>query len=158
MDTKLILLTRGEYAIIDNEDFEWLNQWKWFFDGKYAGRRNKTGDREIYMHRLINNTPEGFETDHINGNKLDNRRENLRTVTHQQNIFNRSRLPNNTSGYIGVSYDATTTNKYKKWLARIKLNYKLINLGRYLTPEEASNAYNQAAKQYFGEFRREGML
>src|SRR3990167_7938323 len=105
MDTKLISLTKGKFAIVDSEDFEWLNQWKWFFEGRYAGRRKKTNDRVIWMHRLINNTPEGFQTDHFNG-KLSK---------------------SSTSGFKGVNWDKSNN----KWLARIKINYKLKNLGRY---------------------------
>lgn len=150
METRLIKLTKGKSAIVDAVDYEYLNQWKWNFDGNYA-RRNDHGEY-ILMHRLINKTPKGLDTDHINQIKLDNRRSNLRTVTHQMNIANRNKFKNNTSGYIGVTHDKTTTNVFKKWASRIRINGKLIYLGRFINPKEAALAYNQAAKQYFGEY------
>ena len=147
---KQIKLTQGKVALVDNEDFEYLNQWKWFFDGKYAGRREKTGEKEIFMHRFINNTPQGFLTDHINRNKLDNRRINLRTVTYQQNQFNRNLSKNSSSGYMGVNWDKFNN----KWLSRIKINDKLLNLGRFSDIKDAIKTREKAEKIYFGEFRR----
>ena len=79
------------------------------------------------MHRLINKTTEGFDTDHINRNKLDNRRSNLRTVTRSQNQFNRSNPLNNTSGVKGVHCD----KNWKKWKVGIRVNGRSIYLGRY---------------------------
>ena len=78
---KQIPLTQGKFAIIDDKDFEYLNQWKWTYDGRYAirsvaftvGKRSK-----IYMHRIILNTPVGMDTDHIDMNRLNNQRLNLR--------------------------------------------------------------------------------
>lgn len=130
---KRIKLNKGFVALVDDSDFEYLNQWKWFEHHGYAVRTKRIGLRkfnkisEIYMHRLINQTSEGFDTDHINRNKLDNRRCNLRTVTRSQNQFNRGNPINNTSGYKGVGWD----KEHQKWVSRIKVNGKKIFLGRY---------------------------
>src|SRR3990167_9749261 len=94
---KIIRLNKGQSAIVDDDVFDYLNQWKWYFNNqgyavrrpyiKGSGRKNQKC-MTIHMHRLVNNTPNGMQTDHINRNKLDNRRENLRNVTDQQNKFN----------------------------------------------------------------------
>ena len=154
-----IELTKGKFALVDAEDFEWLNQWKWHFVGKYsgAGRMEREGEKKkrILMHIAIlgkyNKLKKELETDHINRNPLDNRKINLRVVTHQENAMNRGMFKNNTSGYKGVCWDGSTTNKLKKWQARINLNGKFKNLGRFLTKEEAAIVYNQAVRENFGE-------
>lgn len=150
---KTIELTQGKFAIVDDKDFEWLSQWKWCSDkgGKtfYAIRvveKNKIRTK-IYMHRLILNTPRGMDTDHKNGNGLDNRRENLRVGTHGQNVMN-SLAKGGISGEKGV-YPSRN-----KWVAAIYLNYKKIHLGVFLTKNEAKKVYQRAALQYFGEFVR----
>lgn len=78
------------YALVDDENFEWLNQWKWSHlkSYDYTGYVVKRKNGFILMHRLIMDTPKGMEVDHINGNSLDNRKENLRNCTHQQNQCN----------------------------------------------------------------------
>jgi len=145
-DMKRIKLTQGQYALVDNEDYERLNQYKWFAiwskdpQSFYANRDNKgkkpcnvSMAREIlgleYNNRL--------QADHINHNTLDNRRANLRAVTHQQNHFNRK----NIKGYSWRKFA-------KKYRAKITLNGKQIYLGYFSTTEDAHNAYLQAKKQY----------
>lgn len=96
---KKIKLTQGKYAIVDDADFDNLNKVKWFFDGNYAARKSP---KKVYMHRLINNTPKDMETDHINRNKLDNRRSNLRSVNRAINSQNNSARSDNKSGVPGV--------------------------------------------------------
>jgi len=136
---KKILLTRGMVTMVDDEDFEQMNQWKWYCSASgYAtrdvgGRKNK---RHVWMHRLLNNTPEGLRTDHINQNKLDNRKINLRAVTGSQNGMNRGLNKNNTSGYKGVIW----RNDIKKWRAMIKINYREVYLGCFKKIEEAVEA------------------
>jgi hypothetical protein len=146
-DVAIIRLSKGRSTIVDKEDFEWLNQWKWLTDSKgYAVRhepRQKNKVRKwIYMHRLINNTPIGSETDHLNRNKLDNRKLNLRTVTHQQNLFNLSLARNNTSKYRGVVYC------HNKWQAQIQVNRKNIYLGIYEKIGDAIMVRKQAERIY----------
>lgn len=150
---KRISLSQGKFALVDDEDFEFLSQWKWSFHKGYAVRtvsRIKNGklvSKHAYMHREVNETPDGFITDHINGNKLDNRRANLRSCTSSQNAGNR-KVGFGVSKYKGVSWD----NKNKKWKSTVKFLGKSIHLGFFLYEGEAAEAYNKAAVKYFGEF------
>jgi len=97
--------------------------------------------------------PEDKVMDHINGNRLDNRIENLRIATRSQNGANRKYQTNNTSGYRGVHW----VKADKIWRASIKVNNKVKQLGRYKTAEEASEVYELAADLLFGEFKRGGL-
>ena|ERR1035437_231983 len=150
-----IPLTKGKFALVDNEDFEKANQFKWFFSNSgyamvhkkyYHSRKQYT----IHLSRLIINAPEDKEVDHINGNKLDNRKANLRIATRSQNAMNSKIAKSNTSGYKGVSW----FKRDSKWRADIRINYKSIFLGLFTNKKDAVQSYNQAAKQYFGEFAR----
>lgn len=153
--TKEIPLTQGQVALVDNEDYEWLMQWKWFahrtHGGWVAGRNSeKKCGKQIWMHRLIINAPNGLQVDHKDGNGLNNTRVNLRLATHSQNQHNRGKSRINKSGYKGVSWDKSKG----KWYATIYINSKQINLGRYQTPEMAAIAYDEAARKYHGEFAK----
>ena len=123
---KQIKLTQGQFAQVDDEDYECLNKFKWHaVEGKdtyYAARQKRVGEKQvrIWMHREVIQTPEGLFTDHINHNGLDNRRKNLRICTHQNNIRNQKIHIDNTSGYKGVR-----KNKYK-WRSVIYFNNKYI--------------------------------
>lgn len=144
---KKIPLTQGLFALVDDEDFEYLNQWKWYAlkDGNtfYAVRKSKSvnGKRDLVrMHVEVLGKKEGFVSDHINGNGLDNRRhENLRHVTHRQNLQNRH--SEKSSKYPGVSWRKETS----QWLAQIRLDGKKKYLGYFASEEEASQAYQTAA-------------
>lgn len=150
---KHIFLNGGERAIVDDEDYEELNQFKWHLStNRYAVRTAHDyvkGVRKTYhpaMHSMINKTPKGMSTDHINEDKLDNRRANLRTCTQSQNMANRGKQLNNKSGYKGVYWHAG------RWQAQIRVMGKTIPLGRSRDIEEAAQLYRQAAIKYFGEF------
>jgi len=145
--TKSIPLTRGKFALVDDDDYEYLNQWKWHLKKGYA-LRSKNDKPRIIMHRLIMNTPLGMETDHINHNKLDNRKENLRICTNNENHYNLKMRKNNSTGYKGVCLKRKT-NKY---FAQICHNYKDIHLGYFASPMDAAKAYNEAAIKYYGKF------
>ena len=149
--SKLIHLTQGKLAIVDDEDYEYLNQWKWRISSSgYARRNSKSNNKliEIRLHRVITNCPEDKQVDHINGNRLDNRKENLRICTHKQNSYNKSKKRTNKSGYKGV-YWCTTS---KKWRSRIACDGKEIHLGYFDDIKEAAIHYNNAALKYHGEF------
>jgi hypothetical protein len=106
--------------------------------------------KTISLHRFIVNCPAGKCVDHINGNLLDNRRENLRICTQAENRYNSQKSKSNTSGYKGVSW----SNSVKKWRSQIRRNKKNLHLGYYDTPEEAYATYCIASKKYHGEFGR----
>jgi hypothetical protein len=132
------------FTLVDDCDFDWLNQWKWSISTKgYVVR--KKDKHNVVMHRLINETPDNLQTDHINRNKLDNRRKNLRSVTNQANHFNLMAQKNNNTGYRGVHFDKITC----KWRADIHINGKSINLGRYSEIELALIARDLGEKLYF---------
>jgi len=154
---KKIKLTQGQYALVDDEDFEDLNKYKWIaqyssctktYYVKRHSHRECGKPKHLQMHRVIMNAKKGQVIDHINGNTLDNRKENLRIATYSQNRGNSKRYRNNTSGYKGVSWNKNR----QRWEACIGYQNKYIYLGLYTTKEEAALAYNEAAKKYFGEF------
>jgi len=138
---KKIPLSKEKYAVVDDDDFNYLSQYKWSFD-RYAYRTvKKDGKRTtVRMHRLIMNAPDGLDVDHINHDKLDNRRSNLRVCSRSYNIRNKTKNHNLTSKYKGVSYDKGR----KKWCAFICVNYKKSNLGRFNSEIEAHKAYQTA--------------
>src|SRR5688572_24444050 len=117
---KLIPLTQGKFAKVDDADYECLSQWKWMVTHYgYACRflQKDKKKRVIWMHRVINNTPDGMLTDHVNHDTLDNRRENLRTATHAYNNHNsRKRVDGVTSSYKGVYW----FNPANLWVSRFK--------------------------------------
>ena len=151
--TKSIPLTKGKFALVDDEDFEWLNKWKWHCNSNgYAVRFSKTIIRKaMLMHREIKNPPIGMFVDHIDGNKLNNVRKNLRYCNYQQNSANSKTPVNSSSGYKGVSRDS---RRNESWKASITVDGKQIYICTCKTPEEAARAYDEAARKYFGEFAR----
>jgi len=145
-----IPLTQNKFAIVGPRDYAFLMQWKWSYGNSYAVRTNANNKR-IYMHRIILERT-GFKnfanSDHINRNRLDNRRCNLRPATDRQSQCNRGKQKNNSSGYIGVSWE----KQKRKWEANIKVNRKKIFLGYYNDPKKAAKAHNLAACKYHGQF------
>lgn len=155
---KEIQLTQGKVAIVDDEDYEWLNQWKWHFSNGYAQRnasiKNKQKRCIIKMHRQIMNLlkKDGKQVDHINQETLDNRRKNLRLSNKSTNGMNRGKQSNNKSGFKGVSW----SKPRKMWIAQIRLDGKQVCLGVFSTPESAHAAYCDAAIKQHGEFANLG--
>ena len=149
---KAISLTQGYSAIIDDEDYDKLMQYKWCYNLGYASRSLKKENKKItiFMHRVVLDTPENMYTDHISGNELDNRRGNLRIGTKSQNMANSRIRVNNTSGYKGVHWHKLLS----KWRAVIWYLGKPIHIGLFLTKEEAAKAYNNKAIEVHKEFAR----
>ena len=147
-----IQLTQGKFAIVDDEDYDALSKFKWTHSGGYAYRLKTTKgiSKKVWLHRVINNTPEGLFTDHINGDRLDCRKINLRTCTQSQNNKNASKRKDNSSGFRGV-YWFKLTNNYR---ANISVNGKRICLGFYSCPKKAAQAYNLAATKHHKDFAR----
>ncbi|HEV7352551.1 MAG TPA: HNH endonuclease [Brevundimonas sp.] len=153
--SRLIPLTQGQCAIVDDDDFAWLSQWKWHAQkngrgGFYAKRRGENR-QVISMHREIIQTPKGLVTDHVDGNGLNNQRSNLRLATQLQNMMNRRGKRGGTSRFKGVWVDPSPRN-LKAWRAAIRVDGKLCYLGRFTTEEEAGAAYAHAAAEHFGHF------
>jgi hypothetical protein len=141
---KKIPLTQGQFATVDDEDFDMVSSCRWHYTHGYA-KSYKGG----YMHRMILSAKDGEIIDHINGDKLDNRRSNIRLANKSLNGINRGLNKNNTHGFKGINF---FKGRRKPWAARIKVNRKYICLGYYFTKEEAGAAYVAASKKYFGEF------
>ena len=141
---KQIKLTQGKFAIVDNEDFEFLNKWKWYAQQGgntfYAARKSKSingKQKVIRMHRAIIKPNIGLEVDHVNRNGLDNRKINIRECTRSQNSLNARIRTDNTSGCKGVCFD----KRSGKYAAQIKINGKRKHVGLFSTVEEAAKAF-----------------
>jgi len=148
---KLIYLTKGRVAVVDEEDFEELSKHKWCVSTGYAVRRLVTNGipQLLLMHRVIMNASKGQEIDHINGDRLDNRKANLRFVTRQQNIFNK-KPQGKTSKYKGVYF----RKSWGKWIAQISINKKKQHIGVFENELDAARAYDNIASKLCGEYAR----
>lgn len=141
-------------CIIDKEDFSRVSKHKWYLDDWGYARRNKkfkdgTADSDpLRMHRFVLKTKSKLVVDHMNGNKLDNRKTNLRLCTVAQNNFGRGIKKDNTSGCKGVHFNKPTG----KWMARISAYGKRKYLGLFKTKELAYSAYKEVSKELHGDF------
>ncbi len=135
----------GCFAIVNDEDFEKISKHKWRLKRGYAVATIK--EKDVRMHRLIISPPTGYEIDHINRDRLDNQRNNLRVVPHQENIQSKKGKEGSSSQYKGVSLSRQT----KKWVAQIQVDGRSIYLGSFQREQDAAKAYNLAAKQYLSE-------
>ncbi len=161
---KFIPLTKGQFAIVDAEDFEALNKFKWYY--RPGQRKDGYAVRSIWLdwrkgklltfrlHREIIGAKAGELVDHINGDTLDCRKSNLRICSHAQNMKNQAKRVTNLSGYKGVTWN----KRFKKFQARIGSNGKYRSLGYYMDPKEAALAYDNAAEKYHGEFARKNFV
>lgn len=151
---KEIPLTYGKVTLVDDDMFKYFMQWDWSAQQAknktwYAARWSQEGI--VLMHREVLNAPVGLEVDHRDGNGLHNFRENLRLCTHAQNMRNRKVISaNNTSGYKGVFW-AKWANK---WRVVVRHNWKNVHVGYYDIAIEGAHAYDEKAKELFGEFAR----
>jgi hypothetical protein len=148
---KKIPLTQGKEALVDDDMYEYLTCWDWHYSTGYAKRGdvNSLGKSIIVrMHHFVLPLKDGLVCDHINGNRLDNRRENLRLVTKSQNMRNQGLSKRSRSGFKGV-------NKHqKKWRAYICIDGKQKHLGVFLDKKQAALAYNEAAQKCWGIYAR----
>jgi hypothetical protein len=155
-----IKLSQNRWATVDDRFYDALvAMGPWYFNDGYAVRsvRQKNGKRAtILMHRAVMQLaririPNGFEVDHASGRRRDNRLCNLRLATQSQQMQNRPKSRNNSSGVKGVHW----AKDAGKWWARINVNRKVISLGLFKSKREAAKAYRRAARKYFGEFARD---
>ena len=162
---KKIKLTKGYFATVDDEDYAFLTQWKWFAQKMkhtvYAARKpwlsgGKGKSTKIFMHRVIANVQPSMQTDHKDGNGLNNRRENLRSVTRQDNMLNRARWSKGcASKFRGVYLD----KRDGSWFSAITVNGKSTYLGRFRKEKDAASAYRAKRSELFGDkFIRKGAL
>lgn len=140
-------------AKVDDRDYDHLTQWKWHLhhDG-YAIRRIKSHEKTftVQMHRQLLGTPHDALADHVNGDRLDNRKSNLRIATHKENAMNRKVRRTSRTGIKGVG-------KYgprHSWRASIRVDGKTLYLGSYKTARDAAAAYNAAAVKHHGQYAR----
>ncbi len=152
-----IALTQGYVALVDDEDFEELNQYSWHISQNkhliYAIRNHPVYPNyriTVKMHRQVIRAQNGEIVDHINGNGLDNRKENLRIVTGSQNCANKRAWVGRTSKYKGVSWH----KQHSKWYVSIYANKKHVFLGLYDDEIKAAKAYDRKALEIFGEFAK----
>lgn len=156
---KLIPLTQGQHAMVDDADYEELSRFKWCAHRNskkvnnpfyvVRGIRLPSGKRTmVLMHRVLLDAPANIQVDHVDGNPLNNQRSNLRLASASQNQHNRAVQKNNTSGYKGVSWHKT----HCKWRAKIRYAGKYLHLGYFDTAEEAAEHYDFAAVMYHREF------
>lgn len=154
---KKIQLSQGLEAIIDDEDFDWLNQWKWSASAqgkrpetiKYRAVRIVSDNGKqccILMHREILGAPDGVGVDHFNGNPLDNQRRNLRLATQTQNMLNATAHIDAGSPFKGVYW--------QKDISRWRARFRKTHLGTFIDEVEAAKAYDRAANAYDPNFAR----
>lgn len=157
---KKIKVNEKTYALVDDDVFKELNQYKWSSSCGYARRLTQDPETKkvvnCFIHTEVMGKREGFQIDHINRNRLDNRRENLRFVTMSQNRMNAGPRKDSKTGYKGVGY--IEKNAYKKWKVTIvdaessKTKRKMVFVGYFHTAKEAALAYNKKAFELNGEY------
>jgi hypothetical protein len=150
---KKIPLSQGQFALVDDEDFERVNAFKWYArcdpkDGLLYATRSvrKPKATTVSMARFIMQTPEGMVCDHVNHNTLDNRKRNLRNCTLSQNRMNQK----HTHSHIGLKN--ITLIKNSSYRVRIKVNHKVVFEKQFKALDKAIEARDDALKKYHGEF------
>ena len=159
-----IPLTQRQFAIVDEEDFNRLSQFKWqacwmknshsYYAMRHTPTRGGAKRRTILMSREIMGFPEGRMVDHRNHNTLDNRRENLRVATAEQNNRNAKIRIDNSSGFKGVNYHKIN----RRWTATVRVNGIQTYLGSFVTKEEAVEVRRSVSEKLYGQFVNHGHL
>lgn len=149
---KEIELTQGQVAIVDDDDYEYLSQWKWFAkfrknSKKFVAETSEGRNVHILMHRMIMKPQREEQVDHKNLDTLDNRKENLRVCNSSQNNANRK-------AYSKTSYKGVYKTSSRKYQAVVVNNHKRYYLGLYGTAKQAAKAYDKKAIELHGEFAR----
>lgn len=150
---KTLKLSQNKETLVDDEDYEYLSQWKWYYHQGYAIRKISLGNgkrKTIRMHNEIITPFSGYVVDHIDGNTLNNLKSNLRFANKNENTRNRIKRSKFSSIYKGVLWH----KRDKRWQAALKINNKQYHLGYFKIEEDAARAYNEAAVKYFGEFAK----
>mgnify|MGYP001593425534 CR=1 FL=1 len=155
---KKIPLTQGKFALVDDEDFQNFSKYKWHCNNGYAKRMFSIGQfngksklKAIYLHREIIGNNTKFGTDHIDGNRLNNQKNNLRICSQKKNAMNRTKqTASSSSQYKGVYWCKIV----EKWRANIGFKRKKIHLGNFDCEMEAAKKYNEYAKKIFGKFAK----
>lgn len=159
---KKIKLTQGKFALVDDENFEWLSKWKWYVSVGYAVRcvkipktqTSKRSTKSVLMHREIMNTPRKMYTDHKDGNRLNNQKSNLRVCTPTQNISNSKKHSNGKSSKFTSKFKGVFVYR-ERYRSHIRLSGKRIVRSFPYTPEgeiQAAKWYNEQAQKHHGEF------
>lgn len=152
---KKIPLTQGQYALVDDDDYERVNAFKWYAHyshrtkSYYATRKTpRPNQKHIYMHRFIIETPKGMLCDHINGDTLDNRKVNLRNCTNAQNLMNRKAPVNNTTGHKNIYFD----KRKRLFVVAIDANKKRVFYKSFKHLERAIESRDNALEKHHGDF------
>jgi hypothetical protein len=152
--TTKLPLRNNRFTLIDDSDLPLVSEHRLYFNAGngyvYAHRKVDGKKIDTPIHRLLLQPPTGLVCDHINGDKLDNRRANLRVTTQSNNRRNSVGKRTNTSGFKGVVWAAFNN----KWRAQIFPNGKTVSIGYFDDPAEAARAYDARARQLYGEFAR----
>lgn len=157
-ETKSIQLVNGGFTLVEEQDYEWASQFRWFRStGGYAHRQGWKNRKHwtIWLHREVNKTPPHLFTDHVNGNKLDNRRSNLRTVNKAQNSHNRPKVrrTNPSSTFKGVYFNKALGY----WCARVQ-DGPINKITYHRSELDAAHSWNEMARKYIGEFAQFNVL
>ena len=153
---KLVKLTQGKFAFVDDDIFEIVNKYKWHVvkrgKNNYASRTCLEGKKKIiYMHRFILDITNPKEiVDHVDGNGLNNIKKNIRICNTFENARNSRSRENKSSIYKGVHFN----KKSNKWRAMICINNKSMHLGMFDNEEDAGKKYDEVAKINYGEFAK----
>lgn len=151
LNPRRIELSQGKFALVDAEDYPRLSKYNWYYSNGYAVRSVPRGvGRQgiVRMHREIMETTKGMVCDHIDGDGLNNCKANLRNCTQSENIRNRKISEGRLKGVSPYHHDPG------KWVARITVNKKIINIGVFIDKIAAANAYNHFAMREHGDFAR----
>jgi len=163
---KEIGLSKGYVALVDDEDFGWLSQWKWhvadYGSCVYAKHtvKNSSGFHSLWMHRLILEAPPNMQVDHIDGCGWNNQKKNLRLCTARENSYNKSSIKGSSSDFVGIYLNKSSRKTNSEvpspcnWRADISVGGKKIHLGYFKTEEEAAEARDIASLRLYGEFAK----